>query len=98
MNIPSLSRRRSVPAQDSNDDGRIDGRDGTPGDARPVVTDRDADRTTYRSNAAAGDGPDADAERRAADRAALARAATARPAATRGGPARVQVTGVRPAT
>ncbi|MFI7429623.1 thrombospondin [Micromonospora sp. NPDC049836] len=49
-------------------------------DGGPVVTDRDAERTTYRSGATAGDGDrTADAERRAADRAAAARAATGRP-------------------
>ncbi|MET7820231.1 DMT family transporter [Micromonospora zamorensis] len=57
-----------------------------PGDgerSRPVVTDRDADQTTYRSAAATDDQPDdqpGEAERRAAARAAVARAATARPA------------------
>ncbi|MEH0846085.1 thrombospondin [Micromonospora sp. CPCC 205711] len=52
MNIPSLSRRRTQPATDSNGDGRIDGRD-----AEPMVTDRDTDATTYRSNAMAADDP-----------------------------------------
>ncbi|MFC4021667.1 thrombospondin [Micromonospora sp. GCM10011542] len=41
---------------------------------RPVVTDRDADQTTYRSSAATGDQA-GEAERRAAERAAVARAA-----------------------
>ncbi|MCX5067346.1 sulfite exporter TauE/SafE family protein [Micromonospora lupini] len=45
---------------------------------RPVVTDRDADQTTYRSTTATDDQAGA-AERRAAERAAVARAATARP-------------------
>ena len=45
---------------------------------RPVVTDRDADQTTYRSTTATGDQA-GEAERRAAERAAVARAATARP-------------------
>ncbi|WP_405429777.1 thrombospondin [Micromonospora sp. NBC_00617] len=45
---------------------------------RPVVADRDADQTTYRSTTATGDQV-GEAERRAAERAAVARAATARP-------------------
>ncbi|WP_232320799.1 DMT family transporter, partial [Micromonospora rifamycinica] len=62
-------------------------------DGQPVVTDRDGDRTTYRSGSPAADGQrdadvarrtdgqrDGDAEQRAAERAALARAATARSA------------------
>ncbi|MGC5309535.1 thrombospondin [Micromonospora zamorensis] len=98
VRIPSLSRRSEpAPTRDENLDGRVDGsdtpvtdresttptggRDETAG--RPVVTDRDADQTTYRSAAAtdeqAGDQP-GEAERRAAARAAVARAATARPA------------------
>ncbi|MFJ6198493.1 thrombospondin [Micromonospora sp. NPDC092111] len=90
MNIPSLSRRRTAQdssrqtvqdssrrtVQDSNGDGVVDARD-----EQPVVTDRDADRTTYRSGASATDGErEADVERRAAERGALARAATARSA------------------
>ncbi|MEU5787645.1 thrombospondin [Micromonospora purpureochromogenes] len=94
MKIPSLSRRTEpAPTTDRNGDGRVDGRDRSatvdpvdrPADS-PVVTDRDAEQTTYRSNALATDGErDADAERRAAERAALARAATAR-SETTGGP------------
>ncbi|MGC5659453.1 thrombospondin [Micromonospora sp. WMMD723] len=86
MNVSSLLRRRTA-TQDSNGDGVVDARDG-----QPVVTDRDADRATYRSGSLATDGErDADAarraaergaddERRAAERGALARAATARSA------------------
>ncbi|WP_194823623.1 thrombospondin [Micromonospora sp. S-DT3-3-22] len=75
VNVPSLLRRRTA-AQDSNGDGVVDARDG-----QPVVTDRDADRATYRSGSLATDGErDADDERRAAERGALARAATARSA------------------
>ncbi|MEH0819478.1 MULTISPECIES: DUF4190 domain-containing protein [unclassified Micromonospora] len=90
MKIPSLSRRTEpAPTTDQNGDGRVDGRDRTgtdrPADP-PVVTDRDAEQTTYRSSALASDGErNADAERRAAERAALARAATARPISP-GGP------------
>ncbi|MFY1588790.1 thrombospondin [Micromonospora sp. WMMD734] len=89
VNVPSLLRRRT--AQDSNGDGVVDARDG-----QPVVTDRDGDRTTYRSGSPTADGQrdadlprrtaegraatDGDAEQRAAERAALARAATARSA------------------
>ncbi|MFG3707416.1 thrombospondin [Micromonospora sp. NPDC047670] len=80
VKIPSLSRR-TEPAQTDDDDadGRVRAED--PDRAgRPVVTDRDADQATYRSNAAPGaGGRDAEAERRAAERAAVARAATARP-------------------
>ncbi|GAB3174554.1 hypothetical protein FHX75_13195 [Micromonospora palomenae] len=98
MKIPSLSRRTEpAPTTDRNGDGRVDGRDRSatvdpvdhPADAA-VVTDRDAEQTTYRSNALATDGErDADAERRAAERAALARAATARSESTRGPSGRV---------
>ncbi|MBQ1032923.1 thrombospondin [Micromonospora sp. C97] len=85
--MPSLSRRSEpAPTRDENLDGRVDGRDtavtgtGPTGDnaGRPVVTDRDADQTTYRS-AGATDGQTSEAERRANERAAVARAATARP-------------------
>ncbi|RQX10071.1 thrombospondin [Micromonospora inaquosa] len=85
--MPSLSRRSEpAPTRDENLDGRVDGRDtpvtetGQSGDSagRPVVTDRDADQTTYRS-AGATDGQPSQAERRANERAAVARAATARP-------------------
>ncbi|MFI2646278.1 thrombospondin [Micromonospora fulviviridis] len=72
--------RRNDPArtEDVNDDGVVDERDRA--DDRPVVTDRDEERTTYRSAATATDDERAtEAERRAADRAAAARAATARP-------------------
>ncbi|MEU7923482.1 thrombospondin [Micromonospora zamorensis] len=99
VRIPSLSRRSEpAPTRDENLDGRVDGSDTPVTDresttptggradetaGRPVVTDRDADQTTYRSAAAtddqAGDQP-GEAERRAAARAAVARAATARPA------------------
>ncbi|MFF0369625.1 thrombospondin [Micromonospora sp. NPDC005087] len=48
---------------------------------RPVVTERDADQTTYRSPTATGDQA-GEAERRASERAAVARAATGRPAET----------------
>ncbi|MEU8163179.1 thrombospondin [Micromonospora parva] len=87
VRIPSLSRRSEpAPTRDENLDGRVDGRDtavtgtGPTGDnaGRPVVTDRDADQTTYRS-AGATDGQTSEAERRANERAAVARAATARP-------------------
>lgn len=76
--------RRNDPArtEDVNGDGVVDERDrvGDRVDDRPVVTDRDTERTTYRSAATATEGERAtDAERRAADRAAAARAATARP-------------------
>ncbi|MEV0943058.1 thrombospondin [Micromonospora wenchangensis] len=65
MNVPSLLRRRTA-TQDSNGDGVVDARDG-----QPVVTDRDADRATYRSGSLATDGErDADAGRRAAERGA----------------------------
>ncbi|WP_245675299.1 DMT family transporter [Micromonospora halophytica] len=75
MNIPSLSRRRSQPTQDTDGDGRIDERDG-----QPVVTGRDADAATYRSSTSATDSErDADAARRAADRGAPDRPAPARP-------------------
>ncbi|MET8836326.1 thrombospondin [Micromonospora sp. NPDC004540] len=76
--------RRNNPArtEDVNGDGVVDERDraGDRVDGRPVVTDRDEERATYRSAATATDDERAtDAERRAADRAAAARAATARP-------------------
>ncbi|MDG4762274.1 DMT family transporter [Micromonospora sp. WMMD710] len=87
-------RSEPAPTRDENLDGRVDGRDTpvtnrdnttlaegrSDGEAagRPVVTDRDADQTTYRSTAATGD-QTSEAERRAAERAAVARAATARP-------------------
>ncbi|WP_422754798.1 thrombospondin [Micromonospora sp. WMMD708] len=90
MNVSSLLRRRTA-TQDSNGDGVVDARDG-----QPVVTDRDGDRTTYRSGSPTADGKrdadvprrtaesraatDGDAEQRAAERGALARAATARSA------------------
>ncbi|MET8912187.1 DUF4190 domain-containing protein [Micromonospora sp. NPDC004551] len=87
--------RRNGPARtdDVNNDGVVDERDRVDErtDGRPVVTDRDADRTTYRSAATATDGERArdaastaegervtDSERRAADRAAAARAAAGR--------------------
>ncbi|MEH1102620.1 CvpA family protein [Micromonospora sp. CPCC 205561] len=89
-------RSEEGPTRDENLDGHVDGRDvaagagrdgsaptGTEpggGPSRPVVTDRDADQTTYRSSTAPGGDPSTDAERRAAERAAVARAATARPA------------------
>ncbi|MEU5671165.1 thrombospondin [Micromonospora sp. NPDC047753] len=88
VRIPSLSRRSEpAPTRDENLDGRVDGRD-TPvtetaqsddSVGRPVVTDRDADQTTYRS-AGTTDGQTSEAERRANERAAVARAATGRPA------------------
>ncbi|MEV1075362.1 thrombospondin [Micromonospora parva] len=87
VRIPSLSRRSEpAPTRDENLDGRVDGRDTTVTETgptgenagRPVVTDRDADQTTYRS-AGATDGQTSEAERRANERAAVARAATARP-------------------
>ncbi|MEO3771955.1 thrombospondin [Micromonospora sp. B9E7] len=90
VRIPSLSRRSEpAPTRDENLDGRVDGRDtpvtetGHSDDSagRPVVTDRDADQTTYRSAGATG-GQISEAERRANERAAVARAATARPAET----------------
>nr|WP_204342465.1 DUF4190 domain-containing protein [Micromonospora terminaliae] len=75
--------RRNGPARtdDVNNDGVVDERDRVADreDGRPVVTDRDAERTTYRSAATATDGERAtDSERHAADRAAAARAATGR--------------------
>lgn len=96
VRIPSLSRRsEQTPTRDENLDGRVDGSD-TPvtetdrtdtTSGQPVVTDRDADQTTYRSKTATDDttattGRTGAAERRAAERAAVARAATARPAET----------------
>ncbi|MCG5455008.1 thrombospondin [Micromonospora sp. PSH03] len=90
VRIPSLSRRSEpAPTRDENLDGRVDGRDAPvtetgqsdDGVGRPVVTDRDADQTTYRS-AGATDSQTSEAERRANERAAVARAATARPAET----------------
>ncbi|MEU7675021.1 thrombospondin [Micromonospora taraxaci] len=90
VRIPSLSRRSEpAPTRDENLDGRVDGRDtrvtetGQSDDSagHPVVTDRDADQTTYRSAGATG-GQTSEAERRANERAAVARAATARPAET----------------
>ncbi|WP_433354482.1 thrombospondin [Micromonospora saelicesensis] len=90
VRIPSLSRRSEpAPTRDENLDGRVDGRDtpvtetGQSDDSagRPVVTDRDADQTTYRSAGATG-GQTSEAERRANERAAVARAATARPVET----------------
>ncbi|MEU7928713.1 DUF4190 domain-containing protein [Micromonospora sp. NPDC049801] len=90
VRIPSLSRRsEQTPTRDEN----LDGPDtpvtetGRTDDGRPVVTDRDADQTTYRSATATGDatattGRTGEAERRAAERAAVARAATARPVET----------------
>ncbi|NED51869.1 thrombospondin, partial [Micromonospora aurantiaca] len=66
-----LSRRNS-PATDTNGDGVVDERDRTaeqPAD-RPVVTDRDEERTTYRSAATATDDErarDAAADREARD-------------------------------
>ncbi|WP_433229159.1 thrombospondin [Micromonospora sp. CA-248260] len=63
VNVPSLLRRRT--AQDSNGDGVVDARDD-----QPVVTDRDAERATYRSGSLATDGErDADVARRSAERA-----------------------------
>ncbi|MET8371925.1 DUF308 domain-containing protein [Micromonospora profundi] len=98
VRIPSLSRRSEpAPTQDENVDGRdtpVSDRENTvmtggrsnDSTARPVVTDRNADQTTYRSDAApteqagsAGRPSEQAAERRAAERAAVARAATARP-------------------
>ncbi|WP_433263922.1 thrombospondin [Micromonospora vinacea] len=88
VRIPSLSRRSEpAPTRDENLDGRVDGRDapvtetGQSDDSAgsPVVTDRDADQTTYRSAGATG-AQTSEAERRANERAAVARAATARPA------------------
>ncbi|MEV0428388.1 thrombospondin [Micromonospora sp. NPDC050495] len=74
--------RDGVAARDeAADRDRATARDeATARDGEPVVTDRDAERTTYRSGATAGDDDrTAEAERRAADRAAAARAATGRP-------------------
>ncbi|MFI5929494.1 thrombospondin [Micromonospora sp. NPDC051543] len=94
-----MSRRsEQTPTRDENLDGRVDGRD-TPvtetgrtdtTSGQPVVTDRDAEQTTYRSKTATDEtaattgqtGRTGEAERRAAERAAVARAATARPAET----------------
>ncbi|MGC4867822.1 thrombospondin [Micromonospora sp. DT53] len=84
VRIPSLSRRSEpAPTRDENLDGRVDGRDAPltetgrsdDGVGRPVVTDRDANQTTYGSSG----GQVSEAERRANERAAVARAATARP-------------------
>ncbi|MEU7755500.1 thrombospondin [Micromonospora sp. NPDC049171] len=87
-------RSEPAPTRDENLDGRVDGRDTPGADRdstaatdtgrsdevtdRPVITERDADQTTYRS-ATAPTGQLGEAERRAAERAAVARAATARP-------------------
>ncbi|MFF0151502.1 thrombospondin [Micromonospora sp. NPDC005203] len=108
-------RSEPAPTRDENLDGRVDGRDTQVADrdstaatdagraddvaGRPVVTDRDADQTTYRS-AAAPSGQLGEAERRAAERAAVARAATARPSdgEPRTGAARPVVTEARPGT
>ncbi|MGR6321859.1 thrombospondin [Micromonospora soli] len=62
--------RRSAPArsEDVDGDGVVDARDRVADrvDGQPVVTDRDADRTTYRSGATVTEGERAtDAERRA---------------------------------
>lgn len=77
VNVPSLLRRRT--AQDSNGDGVVDARDG-----QPVVTDRDADRATYRSGSLATDGErDADAARRTAERDADAAGVGGRPTGER---------------
>ncbi|MGN9813559.1 thrombospondin [Micromonospora sp. BQ11] len=77
VKIPSLSRR-TEPASNDDADGRTHA-DTTGRVDPPVVTDRNDEQTTYRSNAASTtDGPDAEAERRAAQRAAVARAATGR--------------------
>ncbi|MFU8872061.1 thrombospondin [Micromonospora sp. SL4-19] len=80
--------RRNGPArtQDVNGDGIVDGRDrdsvADRVDDRSVATDRDRERTTYRSGATDTDGePLTDAERHAAERHAADRAATARAAA-----------------
>ncbi|MEU1751744.1 DMT family transporter [Micromonospora matsumotoense] len=71
VNVPSLLRRRT--AQDSNGDGVVDARDG-----QPVVTDRYADRATYRSGSLATDDErDADVARRTAERDADAGGADA---------------------
>ncbi|MEU9742451.1 DMT family transporter [Micromonospora chersina] len=88
--------RRNGPArtEDVNGDGGVDNRDrvGDRVDDRPVVTDRDEERTTYRSAATATDDERAtDAERRAADRAAAARAAGARSTGPDGGRTRTTV-------
>lgn len=84
---------RDTPAVDGRDDSearvsRAD--DETAG--RPVVTDRDADQTTYRS-AAAPTEQAGEAERRAAKRAAVARAATGRPVETEPRPGTDPTTG-----
>ncbi|MFF0255430.1 thrombospondin [Micromonospora zamorensis] len=80
---------RDTPVEGSRDSAtQTDvGQPGNDERSRPVVTDRDADQTTYRSAAATGeqagekvDDQPGEAERRAAARAAVARAATARPA------------------
>ncbi|MEU7175576.1 MULTISPECIES: thrombospondin [Micromonospora] len=82
-----LSRRNS-PATDTNGDGVVDERDRTaeqPAD-RPVVTDRDEERTTYRSAATATDDErarDAAADRDARDPGAATDGRTA--ATTTGG-------------
>lgn len=77
VKIPSLSRRSDPATRDENLDGRADGRhtrdadpDRTPDGSLaggPTVADRDADRTTYRSGAAATGGRVTTADRRAAD-------------------------------
>ncbi|MFR9778356.1 thrombospondin [Micromonospora sp. MS34] len=81
--------RRNTPARnaDVNGDGVVDARDDSTvadrADGTPVATDREAERTTYRSGATASEAERAtDAERRSADRAAAVRAATAGPPAT----------------
>ncbi|WP_320067509.1 DUF308 domain-containing protein [Micromonospora sp. RTGN7] len=108
MKIPSLLSRRNEPAAtyDSNGDGRVDERDGTAApdagsrpDGQPVVTDRDAEQTTYRSSATATDNERAaDPERNMAEREALARAATARAATARSPKRELRPTPVTPTT
>ncbi|MFD6568819.1 thrombospondin [Micromonospora profundi] len=107
VRIPSLSRRSEpAPTQDENVDGRdtpVSDRENTvmtggrsnDGTARPVVTDRDADQTTYRSGAAPTDqagttarpseqaGTAGRSSEQAAERRAAERAAVARAATAR---------------
>ncbi|MET8309221.1 MULTISPECIES: DMT family transporter [unclassified Micromonospora] len=73
---------RDTPVDSGRESSAVTGvgrSDDSPG--RPVVTDRAADQTTYRSATATDDqaGDAGEAERRATERAAVARAATARP-------------------
>ncbi|WBB66664.1 thrombospondin [Micromonospora sp. WMMD812] len=79
---PATSGRDgSTPVATGPDGSTPAGADRTaPTSPAPARTDRDADRSTHRGNAAPGGEAVTDTERRAAERGAVARAATARPA------------------